>query len=119
MKNYESAKASFITIFCTCRSLESAQKMASQLVEEQLIACANCIPQIESIYRWQGQVCHDSEALLILKTKATLFDSVKKRILELHDYEVPEIISLPISDGHPAYLNWILDSVIDTPPQTV
>jgi periplasmic divalent cation tolerance protein len=96
-----------ITVFITAPNEEEAAKIASSIVEEKLAACVNIINSIRSIYRWQGRVEDDSEVLMIAKTRGALFDSLKKRVIELHSYDIPEIIALPIVDGSEEYLNWI------------
>ena len=96
-----------IIIFITASSSEEAQKIATALVEEKLVACVNIIPQIKSIYWWEGKVCQDDEVMLISKTKQSLFTTLIGRVKALHSYEVPEIISFPISEGSPEYLSWI------------
>jgi periplasmic divalent cation tolerance protein len=99
-----------IVIFVTCPAAES-DRIASQLVEEQIVACVNIVPGIISIYRWQGKVCRDSEHLLIMKTERKLWQTLEKRVRELHPYDVPEIIEWPIENGYAPYLNWITESV--------
>ena len=96
-----------IIIFITASSAEEAQNIAKTLVEEKLVACVNVIPQIKSIYWWEGKVCQDDEIMLVSKTKRSLFATVMDRVKTLHSYEVPEIISFPISEGSPEYLSWI------------
>ena len=96
-----------IIIFITASSGEEAGNIATALVEERLVACVNIIPQIKSIYWWEGKVCKDDEVMLISKTKRSLFTTVINRVKSLHSYEVPEIISFPISEGSPEYLSWI------------
>jgi periplasmic divalent cation tolerance protein len=86
---------------------EAAARLGRALVEEQLAACANLVPGVRSIYRWQGKLCEEPETLVILKTRAELFDALKSRAAALHPYECPELIRLDISDGHPPYLDWI------------
>ena len=100
-------RTSAIIIFITASSSEEAQKIATALVEEKLVACVNIIPQIKSIYWWEGKVCQDDEVMLISKTKQSLFTTLMDRVKALHSYEVPEIISFPISEGSPEYLHWI------------
>ena len=100
-------RTSAIIIFITASSSEEAQKIATALVEEKLVACVNIIPQIKSIYWWEGKVCQDDEVMLISKTKQSLFTTLMDRVKAMHSYEVPEIISFPISEGSPEYLHWI------------
>ena len=88
-------------------SSEEAQNIATALVEEKLVACVNIIPQIRSIYWWEGKVCQDDEVMLISKTKQSLFTTLMDRVKVLHSYEVPEIIAFPILEGSPEYLSWI------------
>ena len=98
---------SAIIIFITASSDEEAKKVATALVNEKLVACVNIIPKIHSIYWWEGKVCQDDEVMLISKSKQSLFPAIMDRVKSLHSYKVPEIISFPISEGLPEYLNWI------------
>lgn len=100
-------KTSYIVIFITASSEEEAEKIGKTLVEERLTACANIIPQIRSIFHWEGKICDEREVLLIAKSKESLFEMIKDRVIELHSYDVPEIIGLPIHSGSADYLNWI------------
>jgi periplasmic divalent cation tolerance protein len=99
-------------VLTTAGSEEEAQKIARHLVEHTLAACVNIIPQVESIYRWQGKVEEAREWLLIIKTTAAAFEPVRQAIAKLHSYELPECICLTIEDGSPGYLEWIADSVV-------
>src|SRR5271157_2992929 len=99
-----------IVIFCTVPNEETASLIAERLVGDKLAACVNIVPGIKSIYTWKGQVCRDSELLCVIKSRASLFADIEKAIREVHPYEVPEIISLPIGEGHGAYMRWIVDS---------
>jgi periplasmic divalent cation tolerance protein len=99
-------------ILVTTDSEEQAAAMARTLVEEKLVACVQIVPGIRSIYWWKGEMCDSREHLLIMKTVTPLFPALRDRICQLHSYEVPEIVSLPISDGLPAYLLWVMDSTI-------
>lgn len=99
-----------ILVLVTCPNPEVASSIARQLVEEELVACGNILPTVRSIYRWQGQVMDEPESLLILKTRPELFEPVRERVLALHPYEVPEVLSLRPEAGHPAYLDWVLGS---------
>jgi periplasmic divalent cation tolerance protein len=92
---------------------EEALTIARTLIEERIVACVNIVPRIRSIYRWKGEVCDEAEQLLIMKTRSDLFPRLQKRIVELHSYEVPEIISFPIAKGLPDYLNWVIENTQD------
>jgi periplasmic divalent cation tolerance protein len=98
-------------VLTTAVSEEEAHKIARALVERGVSACVNIVPQITSIYRWQGNVEEAREWLLIVKTTAAAFVQVRDTIAELHSYEVPECVCLNIEDGSPAYLEWIAESV--------
>ena len=98
-------------VLSTASSEQEANKIARHLVEQQLAACVNIVPGIESVYRWQGKIESSRECLLLIKTSAAHFDSVRAAIRELHSYDLPECIANPIEDGDPEYLRWILDSV--------
>jgi periplasmic divalent cation tolerance protein len=98
-------------VLTTASSEEEARKIARALVERRLAACVNVVPQITSIYRWQGKVEEAREWLLIVKTTAAAFGQVREVIADLHSYELPECICLTIEDGSPSYLEWIGESV--------
>jgi periplasmic divalent cation tolerance protein len=98
-------------VLTTCGSLEEARSIAQTLVERQLAACVNIAPQVESVYRWQGEVETAAEWLLVIKTTAEAFDRVRETLSELHSYELPECIAIAIEDGSAAYLEWIGQSV--------
>ncbi|MFC5436311.1 divalent-cation tolerance protein CutA [Rhodanobacter umsongensis] len=93
--------------YCSCPDAASAQAIAEALVGERLAACANRLPGIRSIYRWQGEVTTGSEELLLIKTTGGRFDALKARLLQLHPYEVPELVAVPVARGHEAYLEWV------------
>lgn len=97
----------YIVVFITASSEKEGEKIASALLKEKLAACVNLIGGVKSSFRWKGQISTEDEVLLIAKTKDMLFESLKKRVLELHSYEVPEIIALPILAGFEKYLEWI------------
>ncbi len=99
-----------LVVFVTAGSEREASTIGRAVVEERLAACANIIPRIRSIYRWKGEVHDELEFLLIMKTQASLFASLQKRVRELHSYEVPEIIAFPVTSGLPEYLDWVVDS---------
>jgi periplasmic divalent cation tolerance protein len=98
-------------VLTTAASEEEAHKIARHLVERRLAACVNVVPQIASIYRWQGEVEEAREWLLIAKTTSAAFGEVRQAIAELHSYDVPECICLAIEDGSATYLEWIAESV--------
>ncbi len=94
-------------IYCTVQNEFSAGLIATTLVEEKLAACVSIIKNVVSIYSWEGMSQTDNELILMIKTREELFDSVKNRILELHEAQVPEIIAVPITMGLDSYQNWI------------
>jgi len=98
-------------VLTTAGSEEEAQKIARHLVEKRLAACVNIIPQVESIYRWQGKVESAREWLLLVKTTQERFPAVRDAIRELHSYDVPECVVLSIEAGSSDYLQWLADSV--------
>lgn len=97
----------FLVVFITAAPGEEAQRLAHALVREKLAACVNRIPGVESTYAWEGRVERDAEDLLMVKTRADLFDRLKARVEALHGYDVPEIIALPVTDGSDGYLEWM------------
>src|SRR3954462_9773585 len=96
-----------LVVLSTFPSLEEARTVGRQLVEERLAACANLVPAVESIYRWQGKVETATETMAILKTTREGFAKLEARLRELHSYEVPEIVALPVQGGSEAYLRWV------------
>jgi len=99
-----------IVVFVTCGSEDEALEIARALVEEKFAACANMVSPLRSIYRWEGKICDEKEWLLLIKTRQSRFEDLAKRVKALHSYSVPEIIALPITEGSPAYLNWISEN---------
>jgi periplasmic divalent cation tolerance protein len=100
-----------ILVLTTASSKDEARKIARVLVERLLAACVNIVPQVGSIYRWEGEVEEAEEWLLIVKTTGGAFERVRDAIGELHSYDVPECISISIESGSPNYLNWLGESV--------
>lgn len=96
-----------VSVHVTASDLESARLLARALVEEHLAACVNVLPGMRSVYRWQGELHEDDEVLLLVKSRRTLVPALLARIAELHAYEVPCALVLPIVDGLPAYLAWL------------
>jgi len=94
-------------VLITAPSHKIAEMIAKALVEERLAACVNILSSIRSVYRWEGKVCDDREELLIAKTRAGCLDRLGGRVRELHPYEVPEVIALPVEWGSSDYLSWV------------
>ena len=99
-----------VLAFCTFPDAETAQRIARELVELRLVACGNVLPQIHSVYRWQGKVESGEEALAIFKLPAGRYAEFESKVRTLHPYEVPEIISFGIDRGLPEYLRWVAES---------
>ena len=100
-----------LLVLTTAGNHEEAQKIARALVDRRLAACVNIVPGIESVYRWQGAVESAQEWLLIVKTTAAAFERVRDAIKELHSYDLPECIAVPIERGSAQYLAWLGESV--------
>lgn len=96
-----------IVILITTPSRSEAQKIGLALVKERLAACVNVVPRVDSVFCWQGKICREREALMIVKTTARRFVKLQKRVKQLHRYTVPEIIALPIINGSTDYLRWV------------
>src|SRR6266446_5979655 len=96
-----------VVALSTFPSKAKAAEILRILVEERLCACANLVPAVRSIYRWQDEICDEPEALAIIKTTSERVDALRLRIVALHPYDVPEVIVLPIEGGHAAYLAWL------------
>lgn len=96
-----------LVVLVTAPSPEKAAELARALVEERLAACGNVVPGLRSIYRWEGELHDDAEALLLLKTTRARFDALRARVVELHPYDVPEVLALPVEAGSAGTLAWI------------
>jgi periplasmic divalent cation tolerance protein len=97
-------------VISTCANRKEAEKIARDIVERRLAACVNILP-VRSYYRWNGEMRVDREYLIIVKTRSELFTKLKSRILALHSYHLPEILSLKVEDGYQKYLDWIDNEV--------
>lgn len=89
---------------------DSADALAAALVEAGVAACVNIVPQIRSVYRWNGAICRDDEALLLIKHRADRFEALREAVLARHPYELPEIIAVDLDRGHAPYLDWVMQS---------
>jgi len=86
---------------------KQAERLAEELIENHYAACVNVIRDVQSMYRWEGDIRRDTEALLIIKTAANKIESLIKYVRENHPHDIPEVLSLDISEGNPDYLNWL------------
>ena len=96
-----------VVVLCTFPAGELAAQVARTVVEEGLAACVNLVPQVRSIYRWEGATCDDLEQLAVAKTTAAGFEALRARLVALHPYAVPEVLALPVAAGHAPYLDWV------------
>jgi periplasmic divalent cation tolerance protein len=96
-------------IYVTTSSREEALRIGRVVVADRLAACANVLPGITSVYKWQGEVREDVETALILKTRSDLVERLTARVKELHSYDCPCVVALPITDGNPDFLQWIAE----------
>ena len=108
----ESSQEEFVLILVTTSSQEETERIARSLVDSRQAACVNIISGLRSIYRWKGKIWDEGELLLFIKTRISLFEQVEAKIKEIHSYEVPEIIAIPIIRGSKAYLNWLRESTL-------
>lgn len=99
-----------IIAWCACPDQFSARAIANLLVEEQLAACVQILPGVESVYRWRGQVESTAETMLQIKTRADKFPQVEHAISRAHPYDVPELIASPITHGTAGYLDWVVQN---------
>jgi periplasmic divalent cation tolerance protein len=98
-----------VTVYVTCARAEEAEALGRTLVEERLAACANVLPGLRSIYRWEGALQQDAEAALLLKTRAALFPELERRVRALHAYEAPCVVAWPIAAASEPYARWVID----------
>lgn len=99
-----------VVVLCTFPDVEKARAIAAELVERRLAACVNLLPGVESIYRWEGKVERAGEVLAVIKT--TRYPELETALKELHPYEVPEILALPVAAGLAGYLKWLGESCL-------
>lgn len=98
-----------LVVLCTCPNPAEAATLAGGLVRKRLAACVNVLPTVRSIYRWQDEIHDEAEALMIIKTSREAFEAMNSWLEAQHSYDVPEILALPVTQGLPAYLDWLLD----------
>ena len=108
----DNSKIELVVAFSTAAP-EETRRIATALVAEQLAACVNIIDNIHSIYRWQGAIESAAESLMLIKTRANLLPAIELRLRELHSYDVPELVAVPIRLGAQPYLDWLLASTGD------
>lgn len=96
-----------IAVLTNLPDMETARHISKQLLEQNLAACVNILPAVQSIYRWNGVIEEASEIPLLIKTTSARYDALQAAITALHPYEVPEVIALPVTAGLPAYLGWV------------
>jgi len=96
-----------VVIYTTIDNMQDARKIAHTLVEEQLVACVNIIPNVESVYRWKGNIEEDNEYILIARTIDDNVEKAIQRIEQIHTYELPDIIVLPVTGGLKEYLDYV------------
>ncbi len=96
-----------LVVLITVPTAEAGEQIARALLNAGLAACVNFVPSIRSLYIWQGKICDDTEILLLVKSKKELFPSLEQAVKSIHPYQTPEIITIPITDGSQAYLEWI------------
>ena len=95
----------------TVQNKKDAQSIAGELLKYKAAACINIIEKVSSMYMWKGKICKDDECLMIIKSRAELFEKIQKIILTLHKYDLPELIEIPITGGFEDYLGWIDESL--------
>lgn len=100
---------------CACPDADTARRIAECVVDERLAACANVLPGMHSVYRWQGQVERADEALLLIKTSRERLPALTGRVLALHPYELPELVAVEAAGGSPAWLDWVLAETVREP----
>jgi periplasmic divalent cation tolerance protein len=102
-------------VLVTAGNEQQAQSIARRLVDDRLAACVNIVGPIRSVYRWGDAVEDEPEFLLLIKTRASLLGRLERRVIELHSYEIPEVLAIAPSGGSAAYLGWLLESTAPKP----
>jgi periplasmic divalent cation tolerance protein len=115
MTETQPAPDQILLVLVTVPDAETGVRIGRILVEEHLAACVNLVPGLRSIYRWQGQLQDDNEALCLIKSRSTLYDRLRQRVEELHPYQVPEVIGVVPDAGNSPYLRWIWEATGPAP----
>ncbi len=97
----------YLIVIMTAPNKEEAEKIVRTVLEERLIACGNILDSVSSLFWWQGKIEEEKEVLVLMKSHENLFKKLSKRVTELHSYDVPEILALPIVEGSQSYLDWM------------
>ncbi|NLA75869.1 MAG: divalent-cation tolerance protein CutA [Deltaproteobacteria bacterium] len=101
----------FIQVFITVNSLKKAREIAGALIKTRLAACVQISGPITSMYKWQGKITEDQEWLIIAKSDRARFNDLSNEVKQIHPYEVPEILALPVIEGNSSYLNWLKEEL--------
>lgn len=96
-----------LVVLVTAPDADTAAHLARTVVEERLAACGNLLPGVRSIYRWEGRVMDEAEVLVVLKTTRAGFEALRARVVDLHPYDCPEVLGLPVEAAHAAYAEWV------------
>lgn len=104
----------YLLVISTCPDRDSARRIAAALVRARLAACVNVLDGVTSVYQWQERLHEDAECVLLIKTRREHFAALQTQVLELHPYELPELVAVPLDAGLPGYLKWIDDTVLPT-----
>ncbi len=99
-----------LVVLMTAPDRDEASRIAELLVNSRLAACVQILPEVQSVYRWKGEVERNTEILLLAKTTSDKFDELDRAVREIHSYDTPEIIALPVNAASESYLNWLLES---------
>ncbi|MCW4034821.1 MAG: divalent-cation tolerance protein CutA [Candidatus Bathyarchaeota archaeon] len=102
---------SYVIVLMTASNKQEAVSIVRTLLEEKLIACANVFDSVTSLFWWQNKIDQENEALVLMKSKQSLFEKLSKRVKELHSYDVPEVLAIPVVDGSSDYLDWLKESL--------
>ncbi len=97
-------------VMTTINSVEAAEQLVRTLLDETLIACGNVVPNVVSIYRWEGSITSEGEVIVLLKTATARVAALRDRLIALHPYSVPEMVTLPVAGVFPPYARWVLES---------